>query len=187
VNIYGTFSQIYRSSRSNTISQSGLFILIRALTSYILEVSRGKVPEIVLSRICNPFAKSLCAYTSRRRCFALLIWFCMDQREHISKVSPCRRFDRILSAFRTREDRQPTSKFVVVCPYPDGLMQDGTQEGNDAYVISHRGACSRGYKRRAGERGRERERESACCLSRLPRLSSTSNVASVATSVYDVP
>jgi hypothetical protein len=33
----------------------------------------------------------------------------------------------------------------------------------------------------------ERERESACCLSRLPRLSSTSNVASVATSVYDVP
>jgi hypothetical protein len=41
--------------------------LIRALTSYILEVSRGKVPEIVLARICNPFAKSLCAYTSRRR------------------------------------------------------------------------------------------------------------------------
>jgi hypothetical protein len=33
-------------------------------------------------------------------------------------------------------------------------MQDGTQEGNEAYVISHRGARSRGYKRR------ERERES---------------------------
>jgi hypothetical protein len=84
-----------RSRRSNTISQSGLFILIRALTSYILEVSRGKVPEIVLARICNLFAKSLCAYTSRRRCFALLIRFCKDQGEHISKVSPCRRFDRI--------------------------------------------------------------------------------------------
>jgi hypothetical protein len=52
---------------------------IHALTSYILEVSRGKVPEIVLARICNPFAKSLCAYTSRRRCFALLIRFCTDQ------------------------------------------------------------------------------------------------------------
>jgi hypothetical protein len=38
-------------------------------------------------------------------------------------------------------------------------MQDGTQEGNVAYVILHRGACSRGYKRRARERGRERERE----------------------------
>jgi hypothetical protein len=76
----------------------------------------------------------------------------------------------ILSAFRTREDRQPTSKFVVVCPCPDGLMQDGTEEGNVAYVISHRGACSRGYKRRARERGRERptlsvlQRVSATCL-----------------------
>jgi orotidine-5'-phosphate decarboxylase len=35
----------------------------------------------------------------------------------------------VLSAFRTREVRQPTSEFVVVCPCPDGLMQDGTQEG----------------------------------------------------------
>jgi hypothetical protein len=70
-------------------------MLIRALTSYILEVSRGKVPEIVLARICNPFVKSLCAYTSRRRCFALLIQFCKDQGEHISKASSCRRFDRI--------------------------------------------------------------------------------------------
>jgi len=95
VNLYGTFYQIYRSSRSNTISKSGLFILICALTSYILEVSRGKVPEIVLARICNPFAKSLCAYTSRRRCFALLIRFCKDQGEHISKVSLYRRFNWI--------------------------------------------------------------------------------------------
>jgi hypothetical protein len=73
-----------------------------------------------------------------------------------------------VSAFRTREDRQPTSKFVAACPCPDGLMQDGTQEGNEAYVISHRGACSRGYKRRVRERGREREREReslcAACL-----------------------
>jgi hypothetical protein len=44
---------------------------------------------------------------------------------------------------------------------------------NEAYVISHRGARSRGYKRHARERGRERERDrvrvSTCCLSRLPR------------------
>jgi hypothetical protein len=51
--------------------------------------------------------------------------------------------------FQTREDRQPTSKFIVACPCPDGLMQDETQQGNEAYVISRRGACSRGYKRRA--------------------------------------
>jgi hypothetical protein len=38
-------------------------------------------------------------------------------------------------------------------------MQDGTQEGNMAYVISHRGARSRGYKRRVRERGREQARE----------------------------
>jgi hypothetical protein len=31
-------------------------------------------------------------------------------------------------------------------------MQDGTQERNEAYVISHRGACSRGYKRRTRAR-----------------------------------
>jgi hypothetical protein len=62
--------------------------LIRALTSYILEVSRGKVPEIVLARICNLFAKSLCAYTFRRRCCVILIRFCKDQGEHISKFSP---------------------------------------------------------------------------------------------------
>jgi hypothetical protein len=36
-------------------------------------------------------------------------------------------------------------------------MQDGTQEGNEVYVILHRGARSRGYKR--CERARERERE----------------------------
>ena len=35
---------------------------------------------------------------------------------------------------------------------------------NEAYVISHRGAHSRGYKHRTRERGRERERESLCVL-----------------------
>jgi hypothetical protein len=110
VNLHGTFYQIYRSSWSNTISQIGLFILIRALTSYILEVSRGKVSEIVLARICNMFAKSLCAYTSRRRCFALLIQFCKDQGEHISKFSPCRRFDGI----RSRRSKCVLMTFVVL-------------------------------------------------------------------------
>jgi hypothetical protein len=28
-----------------------------------------------------------------------------------------------------REDPQPTNEFDVVCPCPDGLMQDETQEG----------------------------------------------------------
>jgi hypothetical protein len=36
---------------------------------------------------------------------------------------------RQLSAFRTREDPQPTSEFVAACPCLDGLMQDGTQAG----------------------------------------------------------
>jgi hypothetical protein len=50
-------------------------------------------------------------------------------------------------------------------------MQDGTQEENEAYVILHRGARSRGYKRRATERGREREREtplSTCLCHHVP-------------------
>jgi hypothetical protein len=59
--------------------------------------------------------------------------------------------------FWTREDPQPTSEFVAACPCPDELMQDGTQEGNEAYVILHRGARSRGYKRRERERVQERE------------------------------
>jgi hypothetical protein len=87
VNLYGSFYQIYRSSQSNTINQSGLFMSIRALTSYIIEVSRGKVPEIVLARICNMFAKSFCAYNSRRRCFALLIQFCKDRGSTFLKLA----------------------------------------------------------------------------------------------------
>jgi hypothetical protein len=75
-----------------------------------------------------------------------------------------------VSAFRTREDRQPTSEFVAACPCPDGLMQDGTQEGNEAYVISHRGAYSRGYKRREGARARAREGERAPACVRLVYL-----------------
>jgi hypothetical protein len=77
-----------------------------------------------------------------------------------------------VSAFRTREDRQPTSKFIVACPCPDGWMQDGTQEGNVAYIISHRGACSRGYKRRETARARARGRRPTLAV--LPRLSATS-------------
>jgi anaerobic selenocysteine-containing dehydrogenase len=46
---------------------------------------------------------------------------------------------------------EPTSEFIAACPCPDGLAQDGTQEGNAARVISHGGACSRGYKRRERE------------------------------------
>jgi hypothetical protein len=82
----------------------------------------------------------------------------------------------LLSAFRTREDRQPTNNFVAACPCPDGLMQDGTQEGNVAYVISHQGARNRGYKRRARERGREQERERvpACLCLNVSPLSTAS-------------
>jgi hypothetical protein len=76
-----------------------------------------------------------------------------------------------MSAFRTRGDRQPTSKFVVAYPCLDGLMQDGTQEGNVAYVILHRGARSRGYKRRETARARVGGRRPT--LSALQRLSVT--------------
>ena len=87
MNLYESFYQICRSSRSNATSQDDLFILIHALTSYILKVSRGKVTEIVLARICNLIAKSLYAYTSRRRCFALLIRFCKDQGSTFLKLA----------------------------------------------------------------------------------------------------
>jgi hypothetical protein len=52
---YGSFYQIYRSSRSNTISQSGVFILIRALTLYILEVH--KLLEEVILPYWDSFAR----------------------------------------------------------------------------------------------------------------------------------
>jgi hypothetical protein len=47
-----------------------------------------------------------------------------------------------LSAFRPRGVPGPTSKFVVVCPSPDGLAQDGTQGKSATRVISHQGVCS---------------------------------------------
>jgi hypothetical protein len=57
-------------------------------------------------------------------------------------------------------DPQPTSEFYAACPCSDGLMQDETQglswfglrrpyfqqREDEAYIILHRGACSRGYK-----------------------------------------
>jgi hypothetical protein len=52
----------------------------------------------------------------------------------------------------------PTSEFVAACPCPDGLMQDETQERNEAYVILHRGARSRGYKHCGRARTSEKER-----------------------------
>jgi hypothetical protein len=88
-----------------TIIQSGLFMLIRALSSYILEVSRRKVPEIVLVRIFNPFAKSLCAYTYRRRCFALLIRFCKDQGST---------FLKLVFIEDSMESRSRRSKYVLM-------------------------------------------------------------------------
>jgi hypothetical protein len=64
-----------------------------------------------------------------------------------------------VSAFRTREDRQPTSKFVVACPFPDGLMQDGTQTGGMRLILSCTEVLVVGVTSVARERGRERERE----------------------------
>jgi hypothetical protein len=70
-----------------------------------------------------------------------------------------------VSAFQTPGDPQPDRpvNFIVACPCPDGLAQDGTQGENTARVISHRGgARSRGYKR-----SRERERVSLFVCSSL--------------------
>jgi hypothetical protein len=89
-----------------------------------------------------------------------------------------------LSVFRTSEVRQPTSEFVVAHPCPDGLMQDGTQEGNEAYVISHRGAHSRGYERRERARARARGRESPCARPSLPISSVLPPTMSTSTCVH---
>jgi hypothetical protein len=51
----------------------------------------------------------------------------------------------------------PTSEFIAARPCLDGLIQDGTQEENEAYVILHRGARSRGYKHCGRARTSERE------------------------------
>jgi hypothetical protein len=66
-------------------------------------------------------------------------------------------------------------------------MQDGTQEGNKAYVILHQGARSRGYKRCGRARTRERERgfglEASCLRLPLPRLSYSACLRSSASRV----
>jgi hypothetical protein len=67
-------------------------------------VSRGKVPEIVLAKICNMFAKSLCAYTSRRRCFALLIRFCKDQGSTFLKLA------------LVEDSIESRSQMIEICP-----------------------------------------------------------------------
>jgi hypothetical protein len=63
---------------------------------------------------------------------------------------------RQLSAFRTPGDPQPGRpvNFIATCPCPDGLAQDGTQEGNATRVISHQGVLVVGVTS-----VRERERE----------------------------
>jgi hypothetical protein len=55
---------------------------------------------------------------------------------------------------------EPTSEFIAACPCPDGLAQDGTQEGNVVCIISHRGMLVVGVTSVA--RGRER----ACSFAR---------------------
>jgi hypothetical protein len=47
----------------------------------------------------------------------------------------------------------PTSEFCAACPCPDGLMQDRTQEGDEAYIILHRGCLQYGL-----QASREKER-----------------------------
>jgi hypothetical protein len=94
----------YRSSRLNTTSQSGLFMLIRVLTSCILEVSWGEVPDIILAIVCNSFAKSLYAHTSRRRCFVILNSFCKDQGSTFLKLA------------LVEDSTQSRSRRLKICP-----------------------------------------------------------------------
>jgi hypothetical protein len=51
------------------------------------------------------------------------------QRESVRQHAAGPYLARQLPAFRTCEDRQPTSEFIAACPCPDGLMQNGTQAG----------------------------------------------------------
>jgi hypothetical protein len=62
----------------------------------------------------------------------------------------------ILSAFRPRGVRGPTSKIVAACPSPDGLARDGTQRGKTRLVLS----CAKGDALAVGVTSvREGERE----------------------------
>jgi hypothetical protein len=65
------------------------------------------------------------------------------------------------------------------------LMQDGTQEGNEAYVILHRGARSRGYKRHARKRGRERD--PAVNVSVSPRAPAPTFTSTSLRKALDIP
>jgi hypothetical protein len=60
---------------------------------------------------------------------------------------------------------RPTSEFVTVCPCPDGLAQDGTQEGNAARVISYQGVLVVGV---TSVRERERVSLFVCSSLRAP-------------------
>jgi hypothetical protein len=62
--------------------------------------------------------------------------------------------------FWTREDPHLTSEFDAVCPCPDGLMQVKHERGDEAYIILHQGARSRGYKLRGRGFGLEVSRQS---------------------------
>jgi hypothetical protein len=69
----------------------------------------------------NPGVAQMCARIKSHTCYD------SSYRKNVTSLLYNR--GAVLLAFRTREDRQPTSKFVAACPCPDGLMQDGTQEG----------------------------------------------------------
>jgi hypothetical protein len=71
-------------------------MLIRSLTSYILKVSRGEVPNIILATVCNPFAKfhvhNYIYFQKKVFCHTEIVL--QGSGEHISKVSH-RRFNGI--------------------------------------------------------------------------------------------
>jgi hypothetical protein len=46
---------------------------------------------------------------------------------------------------------EPTSEFIATCPFPDGLVQDGTHGGMRLVLSRTGGAHSRGYKHRERE------------------------------------
>jgi hypothetical protein len=79
-----------------------------------------------------------------------------------------------MSVFWTREDPQPTSEFVVACPCPDGLMQDGTQAGGMRLILSCTGVLVVGVTSVAREREGERERVRSC--GEVPELASAASL-----------
>jgi hypothetical protein len=87
--------------------------------------------SIPVSTVASECAFSTCGRILSEHCSRLtpknleVLMSSQDWIKTIIKVYIC----TTLSAFRTHEDPQPTSEFVAACPCPDGLMQDGTQEG----------------------------------------------------------